>query len=343
MGKARVIGLELRYRPVETVLTGEWPWAYKSFAPSDSVTLKGLRRGLSYEGHARNHGEGGTVSSWAPVTFVIDDTTRTGTAALPPSSTANVASAWISGGAITYTATAGTPATATISVASGTLRVAGADVTYAASSVSVTGTNGATVPVYLYYQDFNLTGGSKTLFATTDYSALIAQSGNVYAGTVSVVFPATGAPPGGGSSQPPCVVVDAWVLRVVDGKDVPTRAGDIVAGDYLRLASGGIGLVSYSETKPASCVRIHGASDYTLSCSVYAPLGRAGGGQVLAPDSSGIELVAFDGGFTTDRVAMIVAIGQRMVQHITCENDFFLAGDSIEFLFSHHNIKRDDP
>lgn len=342
MGKARVIGLELRYRPVDTVHTGDQPWTYKTFAPADSVTLTGLRRGMSYEGHARNLGEGGTASSWAAVTFVVDDTVRTGTAALPPSSTANVAAAWISGGAITYTATAGTPATATLSVASGVLRVAGADVSYAASSVSITGTNGATVPIHLYYQDFNLIGGSQTLYATTDYSALIQQSGNVYAGTLDIVFPATGAPPGGGGGGAPCVSVEAWVLRVVEGVDMPTRAGAIIAGDRLRLASGGVGLVSYSEAKPAPCVRIHGASGYTLSCSVYAPLGRAGGGQVLAPDSCGVELVAFDGEFTADRVAMIAGIGQRMVQHITCENDFFLAGDSIEFLFSHHNIKKDD-
>lgn len=340
MGKARVTALQLRYRPVEATLTGDRPWTLSTFPPGDRVTLRGLRRGVSYEGQARNLGEGQTFSSWADVTFVIDDTTRTGTAALPPGGTANVAAAWISGGAITYTAVAGAgagpdPGTATISVAAGTLRVTGVDVSYGAASATVNATNGSTVVYHLYYQDFRLIGGSQTLYATPNYSDLINSSANVYIGALSVVYPATGAPDGGGGTEPKCVWIGAWVLRLNDGRVEPIQAGDVRVGDKLVLANGRTGRVSHSARTTAACVRV-GFDGGTLTCSRTAPLGVFDGGQVLAPDALGSLLDGRDGPVVCTDVA---DVGPTAIQHITCENDFFLAGDSLDAMISHHNMK----
>lgn len=347
---ARAIAYELRYRRVG--LGADWVTA--RFPATDQVlSLAGLVRGAAYEGDARSIGDNNTFSAWVPVTFTVDDNPRDGNSALPPGGPANVAAAWISGGAITYTATAGAagtpdlPGAALISVAAGTLRITGTDIAYGASSVTVGGVNGSTVLYHLYFKDYRLLGGTQTLYATVNYSDLVDSNANVYVGAISVTYPATGGAAGGGSGSPPCPVRGAWVRRrdAAGGIDQCIRAGDVVAGDYLLLSSGRYGRVSYSQPALAPCVRVQCAVPMaSLTCSVYAPLGLAGGGQVLAPDSRGACIdVLYPAPQRTDRVEGVENAGERWVQHITCEDDFFMVGDNPDYLLSHHNLKNGTP
>lgn len=103
---------------------------------------------------------------------------------------------------ITYAATAGTPGPATISVSAFSV-VAGDDavVTYNGSSVGVSGNSGTTKTYYLYYDDPDSTGGSKTLNASLSLQDAASSNGRVYVGRVSVVWPTSGS--GGGSGDRP--------------------------------------------------------------------------------------------------------------------------------------------
>jgi hypothetical protein len=80
----------------------------------------------------------------------------------------------------------------------------------------------------------------------------------------------------------------------------------------------------------------------SLGCSIYAPLELAGGGQVLAPDSKGAHIrVLYPVPVLADHVESVEPIGEQWVQHITCEDDFFMVGDDPDHLLSHHNLKFD--
>ena len=113
-------------------------------------------------------------------------------------------------GAITYTAAAGSPATATISVAPGVALVGSSAISYNSMSVNVTGTGGSTAIFFLYITETtnpsNL-GGTKTLIATTNGNAVYQNDSNVWIGTVTVAFPTSGTGGGtgggGGGGTPP--------------------------------------------------------------------------------------------------------------------------------------------
>jgi hypothetical protein len=248
---------------------------------------------------------------------------------------ANFGSAW-TGLTMTYTSTT---TSATISLSASTLQLGGVAIAYSSASVSVSGTAGTTVVYYLYYNDPVPSGGSQSLIATT--SSLTAQSsdGYVRVGSVSVVYPSSGT--GGGGGLPICVSRQAWVIRLNgNGDQECIRAGDVEVGDQLKLADLRWGYVSHSKSAFVPCVRVTGSSGYSLSCSRTAPLGKAYGGSVLAPDSMGVSLsVYYLATQMHDTVTKVEDIGDDWVQHITCENDFFWAGDNADHLFSHHNMK----
>lgn len=255
----------------------------------------------------------------------------------------NYGAGW-SGGSITYSATT---TSATISAAAATLQVDTTPLAYNASSVTVTGSAGLVRTYYLYYDDDNYTGGSKTLNATTSQITALSARGRLLVGQVTVTFPTSGTGSGSGGSG--CPVREAWVIRrgkdhepwyVRDGEFI--RAGDVRDGDYLLLASGRWGLVTYSEPKLAPCVRVtvNNHEPFSLSCSRTAPLGLCSGGSVLAPDSlSEVVRVLHPAPALCATVTAVDDIGMRWVQHITCEDDFFWAGDHPDCLFSHHNLK----
>ena len=253
----------------------------------------------------------------------------------------NFGSGWATGGAVsTYGATAGTPATATISVASGTFYIDGDTVAYSASSVGVTGTNGTTVTYYLYYLDAERAGGAQTLYASTDPQVTYTDGDKLLIASIAVTFPTSGSGSGGGGGGW-CPSVDAWVYRrTAEGVCEWARAGDVQVGDFLLLRSMRWGRVSFSERRWSARVCIHGGDGGSLTCSDTAPIGCYPGGTVAAVDAfdhTADCLVAGRAG--GNYIDQVTDEGDGWVQHLTVENDYFWCGDTKDFLFAHHNRK----
>lgn len=256
----------------------------------------------------------------------------------------NFGSAW-NGLELSYTSTS---TTATISASAATLDTGSASIAYNASSVGTTGTAGQTKTYYLFYDDPKYQGGSIPLGGTTNYRNTIRGNGRLFLGKIDVVFPSSGT---GGGIVPPddnCVCVDAWVIRRNGEVAEPVRAGSVCVGDELRVIDPATGRerwgrVSMSRAAPAECVRVVTEAGTALTCSTTAPLGT-GDGQVLAPESVGRMLAERrHGQFGHSRGTSVEPAGLLEVQHITCENDFFLAGDDPDALLAHHNIKYNEP
>lgn len=250
---------------------------------------------------------------------------------LPPVTTANYQSGW-SGANITYTST---PTTATINVASGTLYQGSKSVSYNASSVPVTGSGGTTVTFYLYYVDANYSGGTKTLNASTNAHQVVTNDAYVNIGQIAVTFPTSGT--GGGSGGTGCPCTSAWVIRRGwFGLRRKVRAGSIKVGDYLWLAGNRWGRVTFSESRYQPCRKIETVLG-TFCCSVSAPLRLHDGEVVVAQDLRvGMWLQTSDG---QARICGNLPIGICLVQHITCENDFYWCRSDGLAWFAHHNMK----
>lgn len=136
-----------------------------------------------------------------------------------------------------------------------------------------------------------------------------------------------------------CVVVDAIIHEY-------GRAGDVAVGDTLKVIDPVTfeledGAVSYSEAKLQPCVRITTKSGVELECSKSAPISDDTGEQVLAEHLLGVNVpVSKHGMIEFETVMSVEDIGERLVQHITCENNFFLAGKKKGLYLLHHNAKK---
>jgi hypothetical protein len=253
---------------------------------------------------------------------------------VPPTGFANVGSAWITG-AVTYTAAAGTPATATISFSAATLRINGVDIAYSASSVGVTGTNGGSTTYMLYYDDPTWAGGSRTLAATTSFNTLINALGRVYVGNVTVAFPSSGSSGGGGDKL--CVTSD---MQLPDGR----VAGDVQVGDYMHLCDPATreeigGLVSCAKTGYVECVELRAANGVVLRCSTTAPI-PTDIGYLDAPETLGrMVLTKVNDRIEESVIETVIHIGVQEVRHITVGDRCFWAGENGFML--HHNLKMD--
>jgi hypothetical protein len=167
------------------------------------------------------------------------------------------------------------------------------------------------------------------------------------AGVIHAVQGVSGAPTpgilrvpiyGGGG----CVVVES-VLP--DGRG----AGTIAVGDAMQLAdevtlAGRTGTVSYSQPLLQPCVEIMTERGVVLRCSISAPI-ATDRGCITAPNLAGRRVaVLIDGVAGWDRVLHIRTIGQRMVQHLTCEDSCFWAGaaGSAGYLLHHNKQARQD-
>jgi hypothetical protein len=329
---------EVRYR----IAGADTAWSEpQRFAATAEKVVNGLSRGKTYNVQARSISACGAMSGWADQADIVVPATnqRVSQSNINMLRVGGVGSAW-TGFSISYTST---PTAATISCTAGTLQDGADNPAYAASSVAVSGAADTTVTYYLYYDDPQGNGGTFALGATTTYSDLSANQGRINVGEVAVNFPATGtgggagAPGGGGSG---CVTIDSMVIVLVDGGEVPTRAGDVKVGDVLRLFDEVTleplqGTVSYSEAKLQPCVEISTASGKILHCSVSAPIPTQRGGLRTAPNVAGHAVaIRVDSVPQWDDVTTVRVIGERMVQHITCENGCFWADD-----VGHHNLK----
>lgn len=340
---APTLSIEVRWRVAES---GQ-PWSVRRYPPEASnITIPGLIRGVSYEGQARSIGPGGLSSLWVPITFDVADGNRTSSTSLPPVTVGNVSSRWISGTEISWS---GTDTNITLSVTAGVLQVGDQQISYGASSVEITGTAGEVRTVYLYYDDPYWEGGSRTLGATTDIVASMAQTGRVLIDQVTVTFAASGGTSsgggdiggGGGGSGPTCPDEEAWLL--VRGDDDQPRAiqwKDARNGDYALLEDGRWGRLSNLLRTRAERVRVVFAAERTLTCSRSAPLRRAGGGTLLAPATVGAALAyRANGECTRGIVVRVEDAGIGWVVQFTCQKSFVWTGDDPLHLLAHHNFK----
>ena len=336
MAKTAARYFEVRYR----IAGADTAWSVPvRYGATQEIVLTGLSRGASYDVQARYISACGAMSAWLDQTGVTVPATnqRIGQGNINTLNTGGIRSAW-TGFSISYTST---PTSATISCTAGTLQDGAGNPSYAASSVTVSGTAGTTVTYYLYYDDPQGNGGTFALGATTTYSDLSANQGRIFVGNTDVVFPTSGSGSGGGSpGGGGCVTVDSIVIVLDDGVEVPTRAGDVKVGDVLRLfdevtLEPRTGVVSYSEPKLQRCVQVSTKSGKLLNCSTSAPIPTQRGGLRTAPNVAGHAVaIRVNGEARWDDVATVSVIGERMVQHITCENGCFWADD-----VGHHNLK----
>ncbi|SEJ56193.1 Putative phage tail protein [Frateuria terrea] len=246
---------------------------------------------------------------------------------LPLVTWGNYGGGW-SGLSVTYTTTT---TSASFSASAASFVGGGDSIAYNSGNVTVSGSPGATVTYYFYYDDPGMTGGSKSLQATTSQITSLNANGRVFVGQATITYPTSGTGSGGG--QTGCPQVDEPVIRrASDGSHETIRAGDVRVGDDLLLASGRWGRVSYSEAKLQPGVRVVGLDGSSIICSESAPLETADGLCVRAPYTRDLVLKHRTAGVM--RVAEVFDVGDILVQHITCENDCFWVGD-----YSHHNMK----
>ena len=236
---------------------------------------------------------------------------------------------------ITYTASAGTPASATISVTAAQilgLLPAGGLVSYNASSASVTGTGGTSPTYYLYYLDPAYSGGTQTLYATTVPNNLRGQLGIVYIGSVVVAFPASGTGSGSGIGGL-CIADDMWI-------EYGLRAGDAIPGDWFDCVDLPTGAGMHRRRLLAAtrgveeCVRLvttHGAA---LVCSISTPFDTPDGRTLLAPDMLG-EGVLTDRGI--EAVADVQPVGPCPVSRIHLGGVSYAAGENPRYRIYSHN------
>ena len=170
--------------------------AYYVFADNILMQQATATAGLTHQAMIALGANGSKVTNFQFEAWTIRPAPTTS----PPIMAANLGYKF--NGAISYTAAAGAPATATISVGAGSLIMGSSSAAYSPMTASVTGTAGTTVDHHLYVQEsgaFPTWGGSKTLLATTIGGNIYADDRNVWIGLVTIAFPSAGT--GGGSGS----------------------------------------------------------------------------------------------------------------------------------------------
>lgn len=253
----------------------------------------------------------------------------------------SVRSTW-SGITISYTAAAGTPATATISATAATLNAGSATTSYNASSASVTGTNGAVVLYYLWYEDPGFKGGAQTLHYDTTGAGLTSADGIVYVGSVSVTFPSSGTGGGGGNPGGGACVADDCCLPL--GPASRLEIGSAIACvDDGSLATVP-GAVRYASRSHQLCVRVLTVSGTPLTCTLDAPLRRQDGSYVYASEALGHAVaVLYDGVVRWEEVVSVTHVGVRKIVMINAGDRCFWAGDLPGRYILHHNAGKLTP
>lgn len=244
----------------------------------------------------------------------------------------NFGSGWTSGAAITYSAT---PTSATISVTAGTFAMGSQQVSYNASSVNVSGSASTSAMFWLYYDDPGLTGGSKTLVASTSVVDTYNSDSRVLVGSVTVAFPASGSSGGGGSGgyEPECVDYDA-VLP--DGRLVrELRVGDMVECVDVRTGERGMFPLLAQGFGWADCYRVTTAHGEVIQ-SDTTPMDMPDGSVVRTPELGGQPVLQREHGWET---AAIEYVGPRRVCKPDLGDRMFFAGTSADRCIATHNIR----
>lgn len=175
-----------------------------------------------------------------------------------------------------------------------------------------------------------------------DVNVRISDSAANDAGVIHAVAGISGAAKPGIHRMPlyggGCPTIDSMVLVVVDGADVPRRAGDVVPGDVLRTfdpdtLAPTTATVTDSVQELQPCVAVSTAAGKVLRCSTSAPLPTRRGKLVLAPNAACHDIaVRVAGASAWSAVTRIRSLGLQPVQHISCSDGCFWADDC-----GHHN------
>jgi hypothetical protein len=253
---------------------------------------------------------------------------------------------------LSYSATAGTPATATISIVAVTLKNgdAAANVSYnAMTTASLTGTGGTTVLYHVYVDDAAFAGGTPAsgLVASADGTAnapLYSNSARVYLGSISVTFPTSGS--GSGSGGDP-----GGGTCVAEGEYVLTDRGWIVAEDVapgdlvLVLADGQDGYewepVESNERGHEPCYRLTGEeSGVSVIVSQSSPITLLGGDVVGLDRCNGVPLPLYTAtGHWWECVRPPEPVGVLPVRKIRCGGRTYVAGSVPGKGIATHNPK----
>lgn len=239
---------------------------------------------------------------------------------------------------LSYSATAGSPATATISSTAFTMRAGGTNIGYNAASVGVTGTGGSTVRFFLYFDDASYAGGTPALVATTDGNVIYDSLGRLYCGHVDVVFPTSGTSDGsGGGGGPSCV---DWNAVLPDGRLVrELQPGDLVPcwnRDPLRPGVEWVPLRSIGFGIEECCTLVTADGRGRITQSVSTPMDLPDGRIVRTPEMLGELALPLDGLVWSPVVAVIPAGVRRVVKPDLGDRMFF-AGDTAEQAMATHN------
>lgn len=143
-----------------------------------------------------------------------------------------------------------------------------------------------------------------------------------------------------GDPREGCVTLDSYIEGFGYARDV--KVGDELTVIDPITFERGKAVVSYSEAKLQPVVRITTAGGLVLECSKSAPIADDVGDQIRAEDLLGYSIpIVVDGAEEFDTVLKVEDLGEQMVQHITCESKFFLAGKEKGKYLLHHNSKWD--
>lgn len=333
MAKTVAVSFDVRWRETGSTSGYSSPVNFKAGA---EIVLNGLDRTKSYDVQARAVSACGARSDWAQQTVTVPDANqRVSQANLAMLRVGGIGSAW-TGFSISYTASA---TSATISCTSGTLQDGALNPSYAASSIVVSGTAGATATYYLYYDDATGAGGTLPLGATTIYSDLSANQGRIFVGSVEVTFPTSGSGSGGGNpgGGGGCVCVDMWLL---DG----LLAGDADIGDLVDGATfAPTGMVDRTVTMntimPQPCMRLETESGCVVEASVSTPMTMPDGSVRMFPEMLGeLVLVNDRGDIRWERVTALVPIGRRPVVLLRVGDQCYFAGREPDRRVATHNV-----
>lgn len=244
-------------------------------------------------------------------------------------------------GVISYSATAGSPATATISVTAGQALIGSTAVSYNAMSVGVSGTGGTSVGYYLYIDDPGYDGGAATLFATTSTTVPYEANGRMFIGSVQVTYPSSGSGGGGGDAGggSNCVDADANVITLQGNK----AARDVVPGDLIKVTALDMGdteyvLVTDNHVAEEEIYLLRSESGIDLRVSHSTPLTMRDGKSIFPIDLCGQELpVEDENGFRYER-CWSYRLVKGKVAHIYCGSRVYAAGYNGRYIYTHNPL-----
>lgn len=238
---------------------------------------------------------------------------------------------------ISYTASAGSPATATITVAAFSI-ISGSRTPISYNSMSINLTHAAgSVQYYLYFDDPTGAGGTQTLVASLNGDDVYKAEGRVYVGDCLVTYPSSGTSSGGGGRTDSCVCIDMHLLNDVIAAEA--EAGLVL--DCIDLHN--LGPVVFRspmtgvEFAEVPCVELRCRNGAIWRGARTTPFDLFGGGTTYAPDMTD-HLVLTDNGITD--VMEVIDIGMQWVAHIHVHSFSYAAGlNPDNRVYSHNALK----